>query len=176
MNPHTNWTAALACFLLAASATTAQEKKSDSHENVLVQLEVLDLTDGLPGASSNSRVPVGGRFGKETTTEKDSRGKLLYMRTIDGQCRWLAGNAIEVSLEISENDVKRTERIRLENFEPKTIVLREDPALGWREVLRLIPVFAPALVRKGPLVSPAPLAYESRPFKVTTIGDCAATQ
>jgi hypothetical protein len=128
---------------LAVSVTTAQEKKSDSHENVLVRLEILDLTNGLPGASSGSIVAVGGSFGKDRTTVRDRQGKLLYMRTIDGQCRWLPGNAIEVTLDITENGVKRSERIRLENFEPKTLLLRENRELGWREVLRLIPVFEP---------------------------------
>lgn len=143
MNPQRNWIAVLACALLTVSVTPAQEKKEDPRKNVLVQLEVLDLNDGLPGARSSSIVVVGGRFGKETTTEKDKSGKLLYLRTIDGQCQWLAGNAIEVTLEIAENGIKRTESIRLENFEPKTLVLRENRALGWREVVRLIPVFEP---------------------------------
>jgi len=48
-----------------------------------------------------------------------------------------------VKLDIKENGAKRTETIRLENFEPKTVLLRENRAVGWRELLRLIPVFEP---------------------------------
>src|SRR5215471_16460334 len=51
----------------------------------------------------------------------------------------------------------RTERIRLENFEPKTIVLRENRELDWRGVLRLVPVFAPALAREEPLATAMPM-------------------
>lgn len=70
-------------------------------------------------------------------------GKLLYLRTIDGRSRWLPDNPIEITLEISENGAKRTETMRLENFEPKTVLLRENRGLGWRELLRLIPVYEP---------------------------------
>jgi hypothetical protein len=149
MNQRRNWVAALACLLLAASVTTAQEKKNDSssvsrstasRENVLVQLQVLNLQDGLPGLFSYNVAAVGTNFGPTVTTEKDASGNLLYSRTINAQSRWLPGNAIEVTLEITENNIKRTETIRLENFAPMTRVLRENPALGSREILRLIPV------------------------------------
>lgn len=60
--------------------------------------------------------------------------------TIDGETQWLPGNVIKVMLDITENDVKRTETILLEGFEPQTFVLHEDPADGTREVLRVIPV------------------------------------
>ena len=149
MNQQRNWVAALACLLLAASVTTAQEKKNDSssasrstvsRENVLVQLQVLNLQDGLPGLSSYNVAAVGTNFGPTVTTEKDASGKLPYSRTINAQSQWLPGNAIEVTLEITENSIKRTETIRLENFAPKTLVLRENPTLGSREILRLIPV------------------------------------
>jgi hypothetical protein len=134
-----NWVAALACLLLAAGVTTAQEK-TVSRKNVLVQLQVLNLQDGLPGLSSFSTAAVGTNFGPTVSTEKDKSGKRLYSRTINAQTRWLPDNAIEVTLEITENGIKRTETIRLEDFVPKTLVLREKPALGSREILRLIPV------------------------------------
>jgi hypothetical protein len=142
MCPQKNWIAAFAWLFLAVTVTTAQ-REQDSHGNVVVKMEVLDLNNGLPGAGTNSVAAVGARFGKETTTEKDKSGKLLYLRTIDGQSRWLPDNAIEVKLDIKENGAKRTETIRLENFEPKTVLLRENRAVGWRELLRLIPVFEP---------------------------------
>jgi hypothetical protein len=149
MNPQRNCVAALACLLLAAGVTTAQEKKNDSssasrstasRESVLVQLQVLDLQDGLPGLFSFNVAAVGANFGPTVTIDKDPSGKLLYSRTINAQSRWLPDNAIEVTLEITENSIKRTETIRLENFSPKTLVLRENPALNSREILRLIPV------------------------------------
>jgi len=58
---------------------------------------------------------------------------------ISGLCVLQAG---QLKLDINENGAKRTET-RLENFEPKTVLLRENRALGWRELLRLIPVFGP---------------------------------
>ena len=149
MNAQRNWVAALAGLLLAASVTTAQEKKNDSssatrstvsRENVLVQLQVINLQDGLPGLCSFNLAAVGTNFGPTVTTEKDASGKLLYSRSINAQSRWLPDNAIEVTLEITENSLKRTETIRLENFAPKTLMLRENPPLGSREILRLIPV------------------------------------
>lgn len=143
MSPHGNWTVAFACLFFALSPAATQDKKEDSHKNVQVQLEVLDLYDGLPGTGTKTIGAVGTRFGKETTTEKDKTGKLLYLRAIEGQSRWLPSNVIEIKFEITENSAKRTETVRLENFEPKTIVLREKRELGWREVLRLIPVFEP---------------------------------
>ena len=142
MNLPRTWTAALVSFFLATSFATGQEK-DDSQKNVRVKLEALNLYDGLPSAGTNTLAFVGMRFGKDTTTEKDKSGKLLYLRTIDGRSRWLPDNAIEITLEISENGAKRTETMRLENFEPKTVLLRENRELGWREVLRLIPVYEP---------------------------------
>ena len=134
------------CVLLAASVAKAQ---GDSHNNVLVRLEVLDIENGLPGAGSSSTAPVGARFGKEKTRESDNSGKVSYRRTIDGQSRWLPDNAIEITLDINENGRKRTKTIRLIHFEPKILVLRENRGLGKREVLRLIPVFEPANATLG---------------------------
>ena len=88
-----------------------------------------------------STSPVGGRFGLDTTMEKDPSGKQVYLRAIDGRSQWVQTNAIELTLEINENGKKRIDKIRLDNFEPKTLVLREDPASGWRELLRVIPVW-----------------------------------
>jgi hypothetical protein len=153
-----NCTIALACLMFGLGVTTAQERKdhrNDGSENtvdgssalarqyVLVQLEILDMTNGLPGAASKSTCLVGGSFGRDTTKEKDPSGKQIYFRTIDGQSRWVEDNAIEITLKINENGTKRTEAIHLIKFEPKTLVLRENRALGWRELLRLIPVFEP---------------------------------
>jgi hypothetical protein len=131
----------LTCFYFGARNTTAQEPKKDNRDTVFVQLEILDLNDGLPGASSMSTSPVGGRFGLDTTTEKDPSGKQVYLRAIDGRSQWVQTNAIELTLEINENGKKRIDKIRLDNIEPKTLVLREDPASGWRELLRVIPVW-----------------------------------
>jgi hypothetical protein len=125
---------------MAGGATIAQDKEDDPHSRVKVKLEVLTLHDGLPGGGGVSLFSVGGRLGKQTSMRKDSSRKVVYARTIEGQSRWLPDNAIEITLEITENDVKRTETILLEGFEPKTLVLREDPAHGRRELLRLIPV------------------------------------
>jgi hypothetical protein len=76
MNQRKNWVAALACLLLAASVTTAQEKKNGSssanrstisRENVLVQLQVLNLQHGLPGLASYNVAVVGTNFGPTVT-------------------------------------------------------------------------------------------------------------
>ena len=144
MSPRKIWPVVL-LLLTTAGATTAQEEKNDPHGRVQVRLEVLNLYDGLPGGgpTSVSLISVGGRLGKQTTLRKDGSGKTVYARTIEGQSRWLPGNAIEIMLEITENDVKRTETILLEGFEPKALVLRENPARGTRELLRLIPVSRP---------------------------------
>jgi hypothetical protein len=128
--------------MFSFGVTTAQERK-DNRSDVLVQMEILDLQNGLPGTGSKSTSPVGGLFGLDTTREKDPSGKQLYFRTIDGQSRWVEDNGIEITLKINENGTKRTETIHLSNFEPKTLVLRENRALGRRELLRLIPVFEP---------------------------------
>jgi hypothetical protein len=145
MNRQRNWPIALVCFMFSFGVTTAQERK-DNRSDVLVQMEILDLQNGLPGTGSKSTSPVGGLFGVDTTREKDPSGKQLYFRTIDGRSRWVQNNGIEVTLEIDENGTKRTETVRLNDFEPKTLVLREDRALGRRELLRLIPVWDPKTV------------------------------
>ena len=140
MSPRKIWPIVV-LFLMTGGATVAQEKEDDAHSRVKVKLEMLTLHDGLPGGiGSGDLFSVGGNLGKQTSMRKDSSGKVVYARTIEGQSRWLPDNAIEITLEITENDVKRTERIRLEGFEPKTLMLREDPAHGRRELLRLIPV------------------------------------
>ena len=128
----------------AQAFTASQEKEEeDPHSRVQVKLDLLILHDGLPGgAGGGGSFAVGGNIGKATTARKDSSGKVI-VRTIEGQSRWLPDNAIEITLDITENDVKRTETILLEGFEPKTLVLSEDPAHGRRELLRLIPVFGP---------------------------------
>lgn len=143
MSPRKIWPVVV-LLLMTGGATTAQEKEDDPHSRVQVKFEVLTLHDGLPGGGGTSGLfLVGGNLGKQTSMRKDTSGKVVYFRTIDGQSRWLPGNAIEITLEITENDLKRTETILLEGFEPKTLVLREDPAHGRRELLRLIPVSAP---------------------------------
>ena len=131
---------ALACTFLMAGTARAQQI-TDSQKNVYVQLETLELNNGLPGAEGISVVGVGGSFGTDTTTERDRFGKLLYVRNIKGESRWLAHNVIEVKFNITENGVRRTERIRVKNFEPNVLVLREDRSRAWRELLRIIPVF-----------------------------------
>ncbi|HEX8882853.1 MAG TPA: hypothetical protein VF749_22580, partial [Candidatus Acidoferrum sp.] len=99
------------------------------HNGVGVNLELLTLRDGLPKTGIADAFPVGGGI------------DLLFHTHIEGKSRWRPNNAIEVTLKITENDdTKRTETILLEGFEPKTLVLREDPASGRRELLRLIPV------------------------------------
>ena len=133
---------ALAYLMFGVGVTTAQKRK-DYRNDVFVQLEILDMTNGLPGAASKSTCLVGGAFGRDTRKEKDPSGKQIYVGTIDGQSRWVEDNAIEITLNIDENGTKRTETIHLSNFEPKTLVLRENRALVWRELLRLTPVFEP---------------------------------
>lgn len=129
MNPHRKWIAAIGWIFLAVAVATSQEKEDDSHNGVGVNLEVLTLCDGLPGAGVASAFPVGGGI------------NVIYHRHIEGHSRWLPNNAIEVTLKITEIDnTKRTETILLESFEPKTLVLREDPERGRRDLLRLIPV------------------------------------
>lgn len=140
MNPRKIWLAVV-LLLMTGGATTAQEKEDDPRSRVQVKLELLTMRDGLPGgAGGGALFSVGSSLGKQMRTVKDSSGKLVYVRTIEGKSRWLPGNAIEITLEITENDAKRTETILLDGFEPKTLVLREDPAHSRRELLRLIPV------------------------------------
>lgn len=143
MNRQWNAVIALACFAFGVGDTTAQQRTKVHRDDIFVQLEILDMNDGLPGAGGVSSSAVGGSFGLDSTKEKDRSGKQVYFRTIDGRSRWVESNAIEVTLEINENGKKRTETIRLNNFEPKTLVLRENRTLGWRELLRLIPIFEP---------------------------------
>jgi hypothetical protein len=69
-----NCTIALACLMFGLGFTTVQERK-DYRNDVLVQLEILDMTNGLPGAASKSTCLVGGSFGRDTTKEKDPSGK-----------------------------------------------------------------------------------------------------
>lgn len=140
MSPRKVWPVVVS-LLMAWRGTTAQEKKDDPHSRVLVRVEVLNLYDGLPGTGSGTVNAVGARLGKQGSIERDGSGNVVYDRTIEGESQWLPGNAIKINREITENDVKRTETILLEGFEPKTLVLREDSARGTRELLRLIPVF-----------------------------------
>jgi hypothetical protein len=142
MNRQWNWPIALAFFMFSLGVTTAHERK-DNRNDILVQMEILDLQNGLPGEGSKSTCAVGGPFGIDTTREKDPSGKQIYFRTVDGRSRWVTNNGIEVTLKINENGAKRTETVQLNDFEPKTLVLREDRALGRRELLRLIPVWEP---------------------------------
>jgi thiol-disulfide isomerase/thioredoxin len=139
MNLRVNWAAALVYLLLAAIATTAQEKKADSFKNsVRIQFDVLHLRNGLPVLSGQSVAAVG------TNLEV-----AISPPTINAKSRWLPDNAIEVTLEITENSIVRTETIRLEDFAPKTLVLGEDSALGLRKILRLIPVIADQGIKKA---------------------------
>lgn len=129
MNPHRKWIAAIGCMFLAVAVATSQQKEDDSHNGVGVNLEVLTLCDGLPKDGITDAFPVGGGV------------NVIDRRHIEGKSRWLPNNAIEVTLKITENDdTKRNETILLEGFEPKTLVLREDPEHGRRDLLRLIPV------------------------------------
>ena len=139
MNPRKIWPV-VALLLMAVGATTAQEK-GDPHSMVQVRVEVLTLHDGLPEGAISSTNLVGRRLGNVGSIERDDSGNVVYDKTIDGKSQWLPGNVIKVTLEITENDLKRTETILLEGFEPQTLVLREDPADGRRELLRVIPVF-----------------------------------
>jgi hypothetical protein len=142
MNSQRNRIAVFVCLFLAVSVTMAQDE--DRRSKVFLQVDTLHLYDGLPGGVwGSAMVRVGGRLDKNTTTEKDESGNVVYLRTLTGQTRWLPDNAIEVTLAISENGAERTETVRLENFEPKTIVLRKDAAMNSVELLRFIPVFKP---------------------------------
>lgn len=156
MSPRKIWPVVV-LLLMTGSATTAQEKEDDPHSRVQVKLERLTLHGGLPGGpASSSLVSVGSRLPKQTRMVRDSSGKAVYLRTIEGQSRWLPDNAIEITLEITENDVERSERILLEGFEPKTLVLREDPAHGTRDLLRLIPVSGPLDMGHAPVMGANP--------------------
>ena len=131
MNPHRKWIAAIGCMFLAVAVATSQEKKDAPHSGVGVKLEVLDLSNGLPEHGVASAFPVG------------SGAQVVYLGIIKAHSRWLSGNAIEVTLEITKYDKgwqTQTETILLDGFEPKIFVMREDPAHGRRELLRLIPV------------------------------------
>ena len=129
MNPHRKWIAAIGCMFLAVAVAISQEKVDDSHNGVGVNLELLTLCNGLPRNGMATAFLVGGGI------------EVVYLRTIEVQSRWRANNAIEVTLKITEiDDAKRAETILLEGFEPKTLVLHEDPEHGRRELLRLIPV------------------------------------
>jgi len=117
---------------LTAVVTTAQEQQANSFKNfVRIQFDVIQLHDGLPGASGQSVYAVGTNL-----------QVAMSPPTIVANSRWLQDNAIEVILEITENRTTRTETVRLENFAPKTLVLSENSALGLRKILRLIPVIA----------------------------------
>ena len=135
MNLHTKCIAAIGCMFLPVAVATSQEKKDDSHNGVGVNLEVLTLCNGLPSGGVANAFSVGSGI------------EVVYLRIIEVQSRWRPKNAIEVTLKITEiDDAKRTETILLEGFEPKTLVLHEDPARGTRELLRLMPVFGPVFV------------------------------
>ena len=129
MNPHRKWIAALGCILLAVAVATSQEKKEAPRTGVGVKLDVLTLRDGLPRFGTSIAFPVGSGF------------DVVCLGRTEGQSRWLPHNAIEITLKFTGLDnAKRTETIVLEGFEPKTLVLHDDPANGRREMLRLIPV------------------------------------
>ena len=156
MSPRKIWPVVV-LVLMTGGATTAQEKEDDPHSRVQVKLEGLTLYDGLPGGpASSSLISVGAHLGKQTSMRKDTSGKVVYLRTIEGQSRWVPGNSIEITLEITENDLKRTERVLLEGFEPKTLVLREDPTHSRRELLRLIPVSGPLDMGHTPVMGSNP--------------------
>jgi len=133
-----NRVAALICLFLAAIVTTAQEKEADSFKNLVrIQFDVLHLQNGLPVL-----------FGQNVASVGTNLKVAIWPPTILAKSRWLPDNAIEVTLEITENSIMRTETIRLENFAPKTLVLGEDSALGLRKILRLIPVIDDQDVKK----------------------------
>ena len=153
MHSHRNWIAVIGCMFLAVAVATSQVRLSirsqaqegDPHSivrdnMVQVRVEVLALHDGLPEGGTSSSNLVGRRLGRQSI-QKDDSGNAVYDMTIDGESQWLPGNVIKVTLEITENDIKRTETLVLEGFEPKTLVLNEDPADDRRELLRVIPVF-----------------------------------
>ncbi len=138
MNLRVNWVAAVVCLLLAAIVTTAQEEKADSFKNLVrIQFDVLHLRNGLPELFGQSVAAVG-------TSVKVA----VSPPTIHAKSRWLPDNAIEVTVEITENNIMRSETIRLENFGPKTLVLGEDSATGVRKILRLVPVIADQAIQK----------------------------
>lgn len=147
MNPRCKWVLIPIVIFFAGSIARAQEEK-DSRRNfqiqiekkIHIQVEKFILSQGLPGAWSVRWVPVGHRFGVGTTTAQDKSGTVTYTRTITGESRWLPDNVIEVTLSINENGVNRTETIRLQGFQSKTILLRKLPR-NKREELRLIPEF-----------------------------------
>ena len=61
----------------------------DPHGSMQVKLEVLNLYDGLPGGpASSSLISVGHHLGRQTSVRKDSSGKVVYLRTVEGQIRW----------------------------------------------------------------------------------------
>jgi thiol-disulfide isomerase/thioredoxin len=147
MNLRRKWVAALVYLFLAAAVTTAQGKKANPFKNsVLIQFDVLHLQEGLPVVSGQSVGAVG-------TDLKVA----ISPPTIHAKSRWLPDNAIEMTLEITENGIMRTETIRLENFAPKTVVLGEDSALGLRKILRLIPVIAEQDIKERPAFVGQPL-------------------
>lgn len=142
MSPQRNWVAVCVCFFLAVSVAMAREREEDRRSETYLQVDRVHLHNGLPGGAWDvGIVRVGGPLAKDRTTEKDKSGQVIYTRTMTGQTRWLPDNAIEVMLEINENGVERTESVRLENFEPKAIVLRKDPSRNSIELLRFIPIF-----------------------------------
>ena len=140
LKPRCSWVVIPIVPFFAGSIAGAQGEK-DFHSNAQIQLEKFILHQGLPGGSWGRKlVSVGKPFGGWTTTEQDKSGKLIYVRTIAGQSRWLPDNVIEITLNIDENGVSRTETIRLQDFQTKTILLRKLPR-NRREELRLIPEF-----------------------------------
>lgn len=140
MTPRYNWVVIPIALFFGSGITRAQERRVFSR-NVQLQIERFMLHQGLPGGEWDRRlVSVGKSFGAGKTTVQDKSGKVLYVRVITGQSRWLPDNGIEVALNIDENGVKHTETIRLEDFQPKTILLRELPR-NRREELRLIPEY-----------------------------------
>jgi thiol-disulfide isomerase/thioredoxin len=148
MNLRRKWVEAIVYLLLAAAVTTAQQKKANPFKNsVLIQFDELQLHEGLPVISGQSLGAVG-------TDLKLA----ISPPTITATSRWLPDNAIEVTLEITEDSTTRTERIRLENFVPETLVLGEDSALHLRKILRLIPVIDDQNIQERPLFVGQPLA------------------
>lgn len=148
INARRNWILIPICLFFAGSVARGQGEK-DSHKDfqiqaekkVQIQIEEFMLHQGLPGGEWNRRlVSVGRPFGMGRTSEQDRSGKRIYVRTITGQSQWLPDNGIEVTVNIDENGVKRTETIRLQGFQPKTILLRR-LSRNRREELRLVPEF-----------------------------------
>ncbi len=140
INARRNWILIPICLFFAGSVARGQGEKAP-HKNFQIQIEKFMLHQGLPGGEwSRTVVPVGRPFGVGRTTEQDKSGKVIYVRTITGQSQWLPDNGIEVTVNIDENGVKRTETVRLQGFQPKTILLRKF-SRNRREELRLIPEF-----------------------------------